>query len=77
MRVLNELLPCSCKAGATEEELNEVAALAMTVGSMKIRLLFDDLAQSRKEGVPESSSGKCAPEATLAADPTATKTRFT
>jgi hypothetical protein len=58
-------------------ELNEVAALAMTVGSMKIRLLFDDLAQPGKEGVLESSSGKCTPEVTPAADPTATKTRFT
>ncbi len=54
-----------------------MAALAMTVGSMKIRLLFDDLAQPGKEGVPESSSGKCAPEATPAADATATNTRFT
>jgi SAM-dependent methyltransferase len=35
----------------------QVTALAMTVGSMKIRLLFDDLAQPGKEGVSESSSG--------------------
>lgn len=54
-----------------------MAALAMTVGSMKIRLLFDDLAQPGKGSVPESPSDKCAPEATPAADPTAAKTRFT
>lgn len=54
-----------------------MAALAMTIGSMKIRLLFDDLAQPGKESVPESSSGECTPEVTPAADPTAAKTRFT
>jgi hypothetical protein len=54
-----------------------VAALAMTVGSMKIRLLYDDLAQPRKEDVPESPSWKCAPETASAAEPTAQKPRFT
>jgi hypothetical protein len=49
----------------------------MTVGSMKIRLLFDDLAEPGKGGVPESSSGKCASEAASAADPAEPKTRFT
>jgi hypothetical protein len=58
--------------------LSEVVALAMTVGSMKIRLLFDDLAQAGKEGVPESPAGTCAPGAApVTGDPPARGIRFT
>jgi len=50
----------------------------MTVGSMKIRLLFDDLAQAGKEGILEVPAGNCAPGAAPAAgDPHTRGTRFT
>jgi hypothetical protein len=58
--------------------LSEVVALAMTVGSMKIRLLFDDLAQPGNEGVSEVPAGNCAPGAApVTGDPPARGTRFT
>ncbi len=57
--------------------MNEVAALAMTVGSMKIRMLFDEVAQPTGKGASEARPADRTPEPATATDSPAKTTRFT